>query len=117
MTQFSDLRVFNEARRNIRSIASLCNCIDAFGDLSNQLKRSAVSVVSNIAEGMGSTTKRQVLKLLGIARASNNELYAQVLIVSDLQSELATDEIVQNIQYVGKMLTKLIQHLRNCSSQ
>lgn len=110
MTQLTDLRVFNEARKNVRSIAYSCNYIDGFGDLTNQLKRAAVSVVSNIAEGMGSTTKKQNVRFLGIARASNNELFAQMLIVSDLQPEMNNQELLDNIQYVGKMLTKMIQY-------
>ena len=109
MTQLTDLRVFNEARHNVRSIAKLCNSIKGFGDLSNQSKRAAVSVVSNIAEGLGSGTKPQTKKFLHIARASNHELHAQILIISDLHPNKDLSDIIENIAYVGKMLTRLIQ--------
>ena len=109
MTQLTDLRVFNEARRNIRELAKLCDQIRTFGDLSNQAKRAAVSVVSNIAEGLGSGTKPQTKKFLRIARASNHELYAQILIISDLHPGKDLRDIIANIEYVGKMLTRLIQ--------
>ena len=53
MTQLTDLRVFNEARKNIRSIARLCDATRGFGDLKNQAKRAAISVASNIAAPQG----------------------------------------------------------------
>ena len=109
MTQLTDLRVFNEARANIRSIAKLCDQIRTFGDLNNQAKRAAVSVVSNIAEGLGSSTKPQTKKFLHIARASNHELHAQILIIRDLHPNKDLNDITENIEYVGKMLTRLIQ--------
>ena len=109
MTQLTNLRVFNEARANVRSIAKLCERTRGFGDLSNQAKRAAVSVVSNIAEGLGSGTKPQTKKFLSIARASNHELHAQVLIISDLNPHRDNTDVLENITYVGKMLTRLIQ--------
>ena len=111
MTQLTDLRVFNEARTNVRAIAKLCDQIRTFGDLSNQAKRAAVSVVSNIAEGLGSGTKPQTKKFLRIARASNHELHAQILIISDLHPNKDLSEIAENITYVGKMLTRFIQSM------
>ena len=49
MSHLTDLRVFNEARANIRSIAKLCDSTRGFGDLHNQAKRASISVASNIA--------------------------------------------------------------------
>ena len=109
MTQLTNLRVFNEARNNIRACATLCERTRGFGDLNNQAKRAAVSVVSNIAEGFGHGSKRQNIKFLQIARASNHELHAQILIISDLNPRRDSVALIENITYVGKMLTKLIQ--------
>ena len=109
MTQLTDLRVFNEARENIRYIAKLCDKTRGFGDLNNQIKRAAISVVSNIAEGIGSSSKPQQTKFLKIARASNHELHAQVLIICDLYPNNNLTDLIENIIYTGKMLTRLIQ--------
>ena len=113
MTNFTNLRVFNEARNNIQNVAELCTDTQGFGDLLNQIKRSSISVVSNIAEGCGSSSIKQKLNFLGIARASNNELTAQILILSDLNPNKDLSSITNNIQYVGKMLTRLIQSLKS----
>ena len=112
MTHFTELRVFKEARINIQDIADICESSRGFGDIHNQMKRAAVSVVSNIAEGAGSGTQKQNVRFLGIARGSNHELLAQVLILSDLKIIEADAAIIGRINYVGKMLTKLIQCLR-----
>ena len=111
MTHFTNMRVYNEARQNIREIALLCESNKGFGDLHNQIKRSAVSVVSNIAEGLGSSSQRKKLNFLDIARASNHELLAQVHILCDLHM-IQHEALIQRVCYVGKMLTRLIQSLR-----
>ena len=109
MTQLTDLRVFNQARANIRSLSELCDQIRNFGDLKDQAKRAAISVVSNIAEGHGSSSKAQTLKFFNIARASNHELHAQMLIIADLHPQRDLVGIIENTIYIGKMLTRLIQ--------
>lgn len=109
MTQLTDLRVFNEARRNIREIAKLCDQSRTFGDIKDQAKRAAISVASNIAEGHGSSSKAQTRKFLNIARASNHELHAQVLILGDLNPKRNIDDLIENISYVGRMLTQFIR--------
>lgn len=113
MTHFTDLRVFHEARSNIQMIARLCGQTPGFGDICNQMKRAAISVASNIAEGAGSNSCKQNIRFLGIARASNHELLAQVMIIGDLNPNNNNKHIIRNIQYVGKMLTKMIQYLRS----
>ena len=57
-------------------------------------------------------TQKQNVRYLGIARGSNHELLAQVLILSDLKIIEADAAIIDRINYVGKMLTKLIQCLK-----
>ena len=110
MTQLTNLRVFNQARANIRALSKLCDQTQNFGDLKDQAKRAAVSVVSNIAEGHGSSTKPQTLKFFNIARASNHELYAQILVIADLHPSKDPTGILEDITYVGKMLTRFIQN-------
>ena len=53
MKQLHELRVFNQARENLRAISSLLKSVDDFGDIKNQVQRAAISVVSNIAAPQG----------------------------------------------------------------
>lgn len=81
--------------------------------LSHQMRRSGVSVPSNIAEGYGRLSREQYKHFLGIAQASNFELQTQILIAKELGfadsvhiglAESASDE-------VGKMLTAMLKKL------
>ena len=112
MTQFTKLRVFEQARENMRKIAGMRKDIPDFGDLRNQIERSSISVLSNIAEAGGQQTIKKKKYFLSIARGANTELLSQLLILQDLNASLVLGEILEDVNYTGKMLTKLIQNLR-----
>ena|ERR1035438_6653990 len=56
---------------------------ERFG-LTNQMRRAAVSVASNIAEGYGRATKGEYVQFLGHARGSCSELETQLVIARKL---------------------------------
>jgi four helix bundle protein len=112
MTHFTKMRVFTQARQNLRYISRLKIHHKTFGDIQNQIQRAAISVVSNIAEGLGNGSNKQMVRFLSIARGSNHELTAQLLILSDIGAITLDETILNDIDYTGKMLTRLIQHLK-----
>jgi four helix bundle protein len=81
--------------------------------LTNQMRRSAVSVPSNIAEGYGRLSRDQYRHFLGIAQGSNFELQTQLLIARGLQfGDLSRLEKIEGLSSeVGKMLTVMIRKL------
>jgi four helix bundle protein len=79
--------------------------------LISQLRRAAVSIPSNIAEGAARRHRSEFLQFLHIARGSLSELETQMMIVAD-QNLLGPDETtVENIAEVGRLLNGLIRSL------
>ncbi len=64
--------------------------VEQFG-LTNQIRRAAVSVPSNIAEGYGRQYKKETLQFLSIAKGSLNEIETQLLLSVDLKYINETD--------------------------
>jgi len=82
--------------------------------LTAQLRRAAVSVASNIAEGQGRLTSGEFLHFLGQARGSLLELDTQLIIALDL-NYLTLDyqkEIEVELRRVLGLLNRLIDSLR-----
>lgn len=80
--------------------------------LSAQMRRAAISVVSNIAEGAARRTRPDFLNFLHIARGSLAELEAQSLLAGRLGYTEDISCFSRDIQRVGQMLTGLIAKLR-----
>lgn len=111
MHNIHKLKVYNMARENLRGIITECKTMTNFGDLRNQIQRSAISVVSNIAEGANSNSNANFARFLGYARASNKELHTQLEILSDL-GQLKQQELIVQVDKVGAMLYRLWQRWR-----
>jgi four helix bundle protein len=83
--------------------------------LMDQIKRSAVSIASNIAEGNAMPTTKHSLHFFYLAKGSLAELSTQFIIARDarLISENDFHGTGQSIRSVGILLSKLIQSLSN----
>ena len=83
--------------------------------LTSQLRRSSVSVPSNIAEGYGRKTTQEYIQALYIAYGSNCELETQILLSRDLgYLRLENfEKLKQDIGDVERMLKALIKALEN----
>lgn len=81
--------------------------------LTSQLRRAAVSVASNIAEGQGRLTKGEFAQFLGHARGSVNELETQLEIAAELEliTKERAAEITQQASEVARILNGLIDSI------
>ena len=81
--------------------------------LSDQIRRSAVSVPSNIAEGSSRNSKKEYIQFLYIALGSICELETQLLIAKNVGYFSSIEELKAQILVIKKMLNSLISSLRN----
>lgn len=85
---------------------------EIFG-LTSQMRRAAVSIPSNIAEGYGRRTRKDYGQFCSIAYGSSLELETQLVIARELNYCTARDllEIELLVAEVGKMLNSLVHKL------
>ncbi len=86
---------------------------DEIYGLTSQLRRSAVSVPSNIAEGQGRATKGEFIQFLGHARGSLFELETQIVIAEKLGyiTPETESQIASKITEVARILNGLLTSL------
>ena len=79
---------------------------ERFG-LTTQMRRAAVSIPSNLAEGSARNTKKEMTQFVGVAKGSLSELETQMLISSDLGYLPAQHEIFAQLERVAQLLSGL----------
>ena len=84
--------------------------------LTNQIRRCAVSVSSNIAEGAARNTDKEFVQFCYIALGSLSELETQLLIAERLKYSQNID-ILENVVEIRRMLLGLIKYLKSKHSK
>ena len=116
MKTHKDLEVWKKSIEMVTKIYSLTQSFpkeELYG-LTNQMRRAAVSVPSNIAEGAGRNSNKELMQFLSIASGSLAELETQIIIANNL-GYLNNDQkevIIQLISNIFKMLSGLKQSLQ-----
>lgn len=83
--------------------------------LTSQIRRSCISIGSNIAEGCGRVGETEKARFLHIALGSESELEYQLILAQDLgylKADIAQD-LSERVREVGCMLTSLIGKVRS----
>jgi four helix bundle protein len=83
--QFEDLNVWQDARQLVAAVysASKARAFNQDFGLRDQIRRAAVSVISNIAEGFERGTRKEFVQFLNIAKGSNGEVRSQLCVALD----------------------------------
>ena len=81
--------------------------------LASQMRRAAVSIPSNIAEGAARKTENEFVQFLFVALGSASELETQVIIALRLRYLGSAETILTRLDSIKKLLNGLIRHYRN----
>jgi len=116
ITRFEDLDVWREATSLAVEVYNVSKTLHLNQDFSlrDQLRRSAVSIASNIAEGKERETIPEFIRYLYIAKGSSGELKTQLFIaqrVGYIESDRAKD-LTQAAERIGAKLGALIRTLK-----
>ena len=119
-SSFRDLRVWQDAMKLTAEIYKATAGFpkhEVYG-LSQQLRRAAVSVPSNIAEGKGHKSNKEFSHFLVHARGSLLELETQLLIAEELEylSREQGQRLAETAEKVGRSLSGLINSLHESAA-
>ena len=114
---YKDLLVWQKGLEIVKEIYLICTFLpknEVFG-LQSQMKRAAISIPSNIAEGYGRNYTQNYIQFLRIARGSLLELETQIIISKelDLINENQSNKIISLITEENKMLNAFIKSISN----
>lgn len=111
MFSFESLKVYQTSRNLVNEVYRLQKTfpIEEKYALGDQVRRAAVSITSNLAEGSGRQSLREKIHFIEISFGSLNEVFCELQIVCDLhyieQSQL--DTLRPQFTEVAKMLSGL----------
>jgi len=115
--RFEDIKAWQKARSVTSSIyrATSDGIFSKDFGLRDQIRRSAVSVMANIAEGYGRRTNKEFASFLVIAHASAAETQSHLYIALDLKyiDQETFDGLYSSLDEVSRMTMALCKHLRS----
>jgi four helix bundle protein len=114
--KFEDILAWQKARILTKHLYATTSSIGFRGDwaLRDQLRRAAVSVMSNIAEGFDRNGDRQFLQFLRIAKGSAGEIRAQLYVAFDsgLLEQKEFDALSGEAAEIGRLLGGFMKYLQ-----
>ena len=116
MHQYKRLAVWQKSMELVEASYELTKCFpdqEKFG-LTSQIRRSVVSVPSNIAEGAGRNTRKDFARFLSISAGSLFELETQVLISKRIgfADDRSVGAILNKISEIHRMLLGLMNSMK-----
>jgi four helix bundle protein len=113
LESYKELIVWQKSVELVRKIYALTKYFPAeelYG-LSSQMRRAAVSIPSNIAEGSRRKDMPEYLQFLRTADASSAELETQIIISRELYPNADTSEVLALLDEIQRMLTVMLARL------
>ena len=117
--RFEDLHVWQAARDVVNAIYKISSAGTFSTDyaLRDQIRRAAVSIPSNIAEGFSRHSNKEFIQFLFISKGSAAEAQSQLYAALDQGYifQETFDSIYETLEVVAKQLSRLITYLKGSS--
>jgi len=117
INSFEDIQAWQNAQdlaNNIYELSGTGKFCDDYA-LKDQIRKAAVSIPSNIAEGFARETNQEFVRFLFIAKGSTAEVQSQLYTAKSQNyiTEDKFDELYQQLEVISKQLSKFITYLKN----
>ena len=113
--------VWNEARKLVTNVYTATKVFpkDELFGITNQIRRCAVSIPSNIAEGCGRNHIKDSMQFFYIARGSLYELETQLFVSCDLSyiDDATKQDLLKQLEIVRKLLSGFIKYYNSLTKQ
>ena len=118
--KFEDIVAWQKARVLVREVYRVCSVENYKKDynLIDQTRRSAISIMANIAEGFARRTNKEFINFLGMAHASAAELQSHLYVALD-QNYISKEDfnvLYNGTEEISKMIQGFANYLRNSNS-
>tara|TARA_R110002050_G_scaffold56602_2_gene127372 strand:- start:191 stop:544 length:354 start_codon:yes stop_codon:yes gene_type:complete len=114
--EYRDLDVWKFSRELVNAVYELTKSFphDELYGLTNQIRRCAVSIPSNIAEGCGRRTSKDTIQFLYVSRGSLYELETHLFLALDQKfiSKIQLEEVLFQIESCKKLLNGFINYYK-----
>ena len=117
MHHFRELKIWQKSRELVKEAYLITKHLlseELFG-LTSQIKRSAISLPANIAEGCGGDSNKEFLRFLDIANGSAFELETLFILATDLEfiNETSIENLMTKLQPIERMINNLKLKYKN----
>ncbi|MCK4395718.1 four helix bundle protein [candidate division WOR-3 bacterium] len=114
--KFEEIQAWQEARELTKMIYRITKKVRFQKDfgLRDQIRRSSVSIMANIAEGFGRESNKEFIHFLSYASSSNIELQSHLYVALD-QKYIANqefNEVYTQSKKVGKLINGFVRYLK-----
>ena len=115
--QFEEIEAWKEARKLVNRVYGICSVNGFKKDygLVDQIRRAAISIMANIAEGFARKGNKEFIQFLFIAKSSAAELQSHLYVALDQAyiNKSQFDELYQNADKIQRQLSNFIKYLQS----
>jgi len=118
--RFEDIEAWKKARVLVKEIYQTTGGGKFAKDFSlrDQIRRAAVSIISNIAEGFSRQTDQEFVQFLHIAKGSTSEVQSQLYVALDLDyiNREEFERLYDEADQVARLISGFIKYLKGIDS-